>query len=106
MRLCLSALLLSICAAAQAADAGSAQKVFIDHETGERRAPTGQELEAQRSSTGAVTKPDAMPTAERTTDGFKIYRLGPAQRSALQAHRTQADGPLRVEHGDHIESER
>lgn len=100
MRTCLTLIALSVCAAAQAAEpAGEQLKVFIDPETGERRAPTAQELEDGAASSQSSAKAGAQPVAERTADGLKIYRLGPAQRSALKANRGRAGEPLRTGHG-------
>lgn len=74
----------------------AAQRVFIDPETGERRAPTPEELTrvpGLQKSTAPV-----MPAAERTADGVKVYRLGDAHHHALQARQLGPDGPLVIGH--------
>ena len=107
MRTCLTIAAALIAAGANAAEPAAEQrKVFIDPETGERRAPTAQELGANQGATQANRKLAPMPDAERTAEGVKIYRLEPAQRSALQAQRVDAEAPLHVEHGAHGEAEK
>lgn len=73
-----------------------AQRVFIDPDTGERRAPTAEELK-QLQRAQKTTAP-TLPIAQRTADGVKLYRLGEAHQQTLRARRTAADAPLVIGH--------
>lgn len=91
---------LSLIAVGAAAQAGAAdlsdKKIFIDPETGERRAPATDELKQ------AATQQKPVPplSVERTADGVRIIRLGPAHRSALRAERAAPGEALHIGHVD------
>lgn len=100
-------------------DTSSAMRVVVDPETGEVRAPTAAELEAQlarenaakasdgvaRASARAVAAPSAaqvLPTEksiQRHPNGMLSVRMSQESLSLLKATK-QADGKLEIEHAN------
>lgn len=81
---------------AQAADR-DARKVIIDPATGERLLPEDRAASQLEKPADQVSAPE-WPTAERTAEGVKIFRLGPQHRTALRA--THYEEGLSIQH-DH-----
>ncbi|MBR9814719.1 hypothetical protein GYB61_12800 [bacterium] len=97
MRRLLAPVLLLLATTAQADGQASDRKIFIDPETGERRAPTTDELKQQANLPNKRTV-EATAAPMRTADGIRIYRLGEQHRSALRAERSDGGSALHIEH--------
>lgn len=79
--------------------AAEQRQVFIDPATGERRAPTAEELKQRANAARQKAAAAHTPPAQRTADGIKTYRLGPRHHSTLRAQRSADGESINISHG-------